>query len=250
MGLPIAILCIPLCWFSIVKILKPEQLDSSAYDSLRQAAEDAGKPTGFEVRALVMILALPVLWILGTWIPLLNVTTVAIIGLAIMMFPGLNLLTWDEFSKQVPWTIILMMGSVLSLGNIFSASGADKFVTNLFMSSGVADLNFTVFLLVTVAFIYLLHTIAPVGAAIISLFLPILIGICTTLGVSPAIPTMLLAFIVAGNFLLPVNPTLIVTYGEGYYTFGDMFKAGVIPAIIFCVCMVLWVPFICGVLGL
>ena len=78
----------------------------------------------------------------------------------------------------------------------------------------------------------------------------ILIGICTTLGVSPAIPTMLLAFIVAGNFLLPVNPTLIVTYGEGYYTFGDMFKAGVIPAIIFCVCMVLWVPFICGVLGL
>ena len=87
----------------------------------------------------------------------------------------------DEFSKQVPWTIILMMGSVLSLGNIFSASGADKFVTNLFMSSGVADLNFTVFLLVTVAFIYLLHTIAPVGAAIISLFLPILIGICTTL---------------------------------------------------------------------
>ena len=249
-GLPIAVLCIPLCWISIVKILKPEQLESSAYDSLRQAAADAGKPTGFEVRALVMILALPVLWIAGTWVPLLNVTTVAIIGLAIMMLPGLNLLTWDEFSKQVPWTIILMMGSVLSLGNIFSASGADKFVTNLFMGSGVADLNFTVFLLITVAFIYLLHTIAPVGAAIISLFLPILIGICTTLGVSPAIPTMLLAFIVAGNFLLPVNPTLIVTYGEGYYTFGDMFKAGVIPAVIFCVCMVLWVPFICGVLGL
>ena len=79
----------------IVKILKPEQLESSAYDSLRQAAADAGKPTGFEVRALVMILALPVLWIAGTWVPLLNVTTVAIIGLAIMMLPGLNLLTWD-----------------------------------------------------------------------------------------------------------------------------------------------------------
>ncbi|MEI3232623.1 MAG: hypothetical protein V8S24_16185 [Gordonibacter pamelaeae] len=29
-------------------------------------------------------------------------------------------------------------GPVLSLGNIFSASGADKFVTNLFMGSGVA----------------------------------------------------------------------------------------------------------------
>ena len=96
------------------------------------------------------------------------------------------------------------------------------------------------------------NALAAVGASfsLMNFITAILIGICTTLGVSPAIPTMLLAFIVAGNFLLPVNPTLIVTYGEGYYTFGDMFKAGVIPAVIFCVCMVLWVPFICGVLGL
>ena len=249
-GLPIAILCIPLCWFSIVKILKPEPIESSAFDKLRQAADEAGKPNAFEIRALIMILALPLLWILGSWIPILNVTTVAIIGLGIMFFPGINLLTWEEFSAQVPWSIILMVGSVLSIGGIFSSTGADQFVTNMFMNSGVTSLDFTLFLLVTVVFVYLLHTIAPVGAAIISLFLPILIGICVSLGVSPAIPTMLLAFIVAGNFLLPVNPTLIVTYGEGYYTFGDMFKAGVIPAIIFCVCMVLWVPFIAGVLGL
>ncbi|MEG0016229.1 MAG: SLC13 family permease [Gordonibacter sp.] len=249
-GLPIAVMCIPLCWISIVKILKPEPLEKVAFDALREKAAEAGKPTTYEIRALVMILALPVLWILGSWFPILNVTTVAIIGLAIMFIPGISLLTWDEFSKAVPWTIILMMGSVLSIGGMFSASGADKFITNLFMSSGVTSLDFTLFLLVTVIFVYLLHTIAPVGAAILSLFLPILIGVCAAVGVSAAVPTMLLAFIVAGNFLLPVNPTLIVTYGEGYYTFGDMFKAGVIPAVIFCVTMVLWVPFMCGVLGL
>ena len=166
-----------------------------------------------------------------------------------MFIPGINLLTWEEFSASVPWTIILMVGAVLSLGNMFSATGADVFVTNLFMSSGVASLNFTLFLLITVVFIYLLHTIAPVGAAIISLFLPILIGICTTLGVSPAIPRCCSPH--RGRQLPAAGEsTLIVTYGEGYYTFGDMFKAGVIPAIIFCVCMTLWVPFICGVLGM
>lgn len=249
-GLPIAVMCIPLCWISIVKILKPEPLEKEAFDALREKAAEAGKPTTYEWRALAMILVLPILWILGSWFPILNVTTVAIIGLAIMFVPGVSLLTWDEFSKSVPWTIILMMGSVLSIGGMFSASGADKFITNLFMNSGVTSLDFTLFLLVTVVFVYLLHTIAPVGAAILSLFLPILIGVCTAVGVSAAVPTMLLAFIVAGNFLLPVNPTLIVTYGEGYYTFGDMFKAGVIPAVIFCVAMVLWVPFMCGVLGM
>lgn len=116
----------PLCWFSLVKILKPEQLDQKAFDSLREAAAEAGRPTNYEVRALIMILALPVLWILGTWIPVLNVTTVAIIGLAIMFIPGINLLTWEEFSASVPWTIILMVGAVLSLGNMFSATGARR----------------------------------------------------------------------------------------------------------------------------
>ena len=197
-----------------------------------------------------MILALPVLWIAGTWVPLLNVTTVAIIGLAIMMLPGLNLLTWDEFSKQVPWTIILMMGSVLSLGNIFSASGADKFVTNLFMGSGVADLNFTVFLLITVPLIYLLHTVCPIGVAILGIFLPIMITLCAGFGVSPAVPTIALAVVVAGNYLMPVNPTVMLTYGEGYYTFGDMFKTGIVPSVALVLIMAAWMPFIVGVMGL
>ena len=60
-GLPVAIVCVPLCWFSIVKILKPEPIAKVGFDNLRQAGQDAGKPTGFEIRALIMIVALPVL---------------------------------------------------------------------------------------------------------------------------------------------------------------------------------------------
>lgn len=249
-GLPVAIVCVPLCWFSIVKILKPEPIAKVGFDNLRQAGQDAGKPTGFEIRALIMIVALPVLWILGSFIPVLNTTTVAIIGLGIMFIPGLDLLKWDEFVKQVPWTVILMMGSVMSLGDIVNATGGAQFVTDLFLGTGVASLDFTMFLLVCVIVVYLLHTVAPAGAAILSLFLPIMVGVCQSVGISPAVPTVLLAFIVAGNFILPVNPTVIITYGEGYFTAGDMAKSGTIPAIIFCVAMVLWVPFIVGVLGI
>ena len=249
-GLPVAIICIPLCWFSIVKILKPEKIDQVGFDELRTAGREAGAPSGFEIRALVMLLALPILWIAGSFIPVLNTTTVAIIGLAIMFLPGLDLLKWNEYVSQVPWTIILMMGSVMSLGDIVSATGAAKFVTDAFLSTGVAGLDFTLFLLICVVVVYLLHTIAPAGAAILSLFLPIMIGVCSSVGVSPAVPTTLLAFIVAGNFILPVNPTVLITFGEGYFTFGDMAKSGILPAIIFCVAMVLWVPFIVGVLGI
>ena len=249
-GLPVAIISIPLCWFSIVKILKPEKIDQIGYDNLRKAGEEAGKSTTFEKRALFMILILPVLWIVGSFVPVLNTTTVAIIGLAIMFLPGVNLLEWKEYVSQVPWPIILMMGSVMSLGDIVAATGAAQFVTDAFLSTGVAGLDLTLFLLVCVVVVYLLHTIAPAGAAILSLFLPIMIGVCASYGISPAVPTTLLAFIVAGNFILPVNPTVLITFGEGYFTFGDMAKSGIIPAVIFCVVMVLWVPFICGVMGI
>jgi sodium-dependent dicarboxylate transporter 2/3/5 len=72
---------------------------------------------------------------------------------------------------------------------------------------------------------------------------------CAGFGVSPAVPTIAIAVIVAGNYVMPVNPTVMITYGEGYYTFGDMVKTGFVPALVLCVVLTLWVPFIIGVLG-
>ena len=54
----------------------------------------------------------------------------------------------------------------------------------------------------------------------------------------------------AGNYLMPVNPTVMLTFGEGYYTFGDMFKTGLVPAVALIVLITFWVPFIVGVLGI
>ena len=73
---------------------------------------------------------------------------------------------------------------------------------------------------------------------------------CQGFGISTAAPTIALAVVVAGNYLMPVNPTVMLTYGEGYYTMGDMFKTGIIPAICLVVLMALWMPFICGVMGI
>ena len=100
------------------------------------------------------------------------------------------------------------------------------------------------------AIIYLIHTLCPIGPALLGIFLPILIPLCATFGISPAVPTIALAVVVAGNYIMPVNPTVMLTYGEGYYTFSDMIKTGIIPAIILVVLMALWMPFIVGVLGI
>lgn len=38
----------------------------------------------------------------------------------------------------------------------------------------------------------------------------------------------------------------MLTYGEGYYTFGDMFKTGIAPSIVLALLMAAWMPFIVG----
>ena len=88
------------------------------------------------------------------------------------------------------------------------------------------------------------------GVAILGIFLPIMITLCAGFGVSPAVPTIALAVVVAGNYLMPVNPTVMLTYGEGYYTFGDMFKTGIVPSFALVLIMAAWMPFIVGVMGI
>ena len=115
-GLPTAIVATLVCWICLVKIFKPEAINEECSASIREEAENAGKISAYEKKVLFMLVAMPVLWILGTWFPALDVTVVSIIGFVVMFMPGINILTWKQFEESVPWNIILMFGAILSLG--------------------------------------------------------------------------------------------------------------------------------------
>lgn len=249
-GVPLVIVMTPILWFFLTAIIKPEPISDDCLQGIRDDAAAATKIEPYDVKALAIILILVVLWIAGNWISVLNVTVVALIGLVVMFLPGMNLLTWKEFQDSVPWGIVLMCGTIMSIGGIVTATGGAKFLVDLVMGSGVTDLGFFLCMFILFAFVYALHTVCPIGAAILGIFVPIMITVCATFGVSPAVPTIALAITVAGNVLLPVNPTVMLTYGEGYYTFADMFKTGIVPAIILIFLLTLWVPFIAGAIGM
>lgn len=249
-GIPLVIVMTPILWFSITTIIKPEPISDECLQGVRDEAAASTKVEAYDIKALAIIVILVVLWIAGNWISVLNVTTVALVGLIVMFLPGMNLLTWKEFQSAVPWGIVLMCGTIMSIGGVVSATGGATFLANLVMNSGVTGMGFFLCMLLLFAFVYALHTICPIGAAILGIFVPILITVCASFGVSPAVPTIALAIAVAGNVLLPVNPTVMLTYGEGYYTFADMFKTGIVPAIILIVLVTAWVPFICGAMGI
>ncbi len=150
----------------------------------------------------------------------------------------------------MPWGIVIMCGTIMSMGGVVEATGGAAFLAGAISGSGVMDLGFFAAFALLLALIYLLHTVCPIGVAILGIFLPIMITLCAGFGVSPAVPTIALAVVVAGNYLMPVNPTVMLTYGEGYYTFSDMFKTGIVPSVALVLIMAAWMPFIVGVMGL
>ena len=83
-----------------------------------------------------------------------------------------------------------------------------------------------------------------------ALFVPVLAGFCVSSGVSPAVAPFAILFAFGGNFLLPINPLNMYSYAYGYFRFGDLFKAGVFPALILIVLDALWTPFVVGIVGL
>lgn len=186
----------------------------------------------------------------GASVSFLDWVIVALIGLTVMFLPGMQLLSWKEFQDAVPWGIVLMCGTIMSLGSVIESTGGAAFLAGLITNSGVMSLSSFAALALMLAFVYILHTVCPIGVAILGIFLPIMITLCAGFGMSPAVPTIALAVVVAGNYLMPVNPTVMLTYGEGYYTFGDMFKTGIIPSIVLVLLMAAWMPFIVGVLGI
>lgn len=249
-GLPIAVVMTPVLWFFITTVLKPEPITDSCLQGIRDEAAAAKKVEPYEIKALAIIVLLVALWIIGNWVSVFNVTVVAVVGLIVMFLPGMDLLTWKEFQESVPWGIVIMCGTIMTIGGVVQSTGGAAFLADLFMNSGVTNFGFLASMAILMTLVYLLHTICPIGAAILGIFIPIFITLCASFGVSPAVPTISLAIVVAGNVLLPVNPTVMLTYGEGYYTFGDMFKTGIVPAAVLIVLITLWVPFIVGVLGI
>ena len=249
-ALPVVIVMVPISWFFITLMIKPEPIDDSCLAGIREQAAAAKTVEPHEIKTIIVVLGLLVLWIVGNWVPVLNATVVALIGFGVMFLPGMQLLTWKEFQDAVPWGIVLMCGTIMSLGGVVESTGAAKFLADLIIESGVMSLSSFAALALILGLVYLLHTVCPIGPAILGIFLPIMITLCAGFGMSPVVPTISLAVVVAGNYLMPVNPTVMLTYGEGYYTFVDMFKTGIVPAIALVVLMAAWMPFIVGVLGI
>ena len=117
-GVPVSVVMLPVCWFFVVRAFPPERFPHEVVEGIIEQTESAGAATRRERKALAFVIMMPVLWIAGNWIPALNVTVVALFGLAATFLPGVRLLTWKEYQESVPWVVLVMVGSIFSMSGL------------------------------------------------------------------------------------------------------------------------------------
>ena len=248
-GLIIAVLLIPFCWVVICKVFPPEDLTEEE-TRLVSGEGDEGPLTSKDIKALIYMVVLIAGFVAGNWVPVLSNVNVIMIMLAVAFLPGIEIVSWKDFQDNVGWGVVLMVGGVMSMAGACSSTGAAAFLVNLLLSTGVLSLPIVLGLILIMAIAYIIHTFVPAAPALCALFVPPVMGYCVAAGVSPAIFAMLMGSVTAGSFLLPLSPPMMVSFSEGYYTSGELTKAGWLCAIVYVIVEVLVVFFVGGLMGL
>ncbi len=251
LGIPAAIILVPVGWVALVRIFKPEALSQQAVDAgITQADELPSMPRNEVAGVLVMLITL-VIWIAGSWVPALNTTVVSLIALGFMFFPGVDAIKFDDFLSDSPWGMMLLMMAVNVLVAALIATGAIEWLVGVVMSPMTAwPLLATIVALSVIA--CLLHNVIPAGPACAGLIAVPFATIVSSMGGNLAAVCVMVAWWSAIAFMLPLDGVPLLSYANKrkYFSFGDMLKTGWAPSLALVVITVTLTPATCALLGL
>lgn len=226
-ALPPTLLLLVLTWLLILLMYKPRNKE------LNLVMTKVPK-IGWKEWMIIATLALTVLgWLTES---LHKIPDAIVALLPAVVFFSLGLLGRKDF-RSLEWDVLILMGGGLALGKAVAESGLDKwFVNSLGMGSLHPIALFAGFVLITVV---LTNFISNTSAA--ALVIPLTAGLAGT-GNSMIVGIALAA---SASMLLPVStPPNAIAFGSGLLKVKDMFKTGIIVAIIaiaVVLCFGLWI---------
>ena len=157
-------------------------------------------------------------------------TSIIACGIAALMI-ALGVVDWKTLDTQTSWSMNIAMFGIVALGMTIYATGASDWI-----AGGIATLlGGQSFLFVVIAlglFAIIIHLLVPVNQALITILIPIAIGLATALDANPIFLALVVAFCVHIAILLPLDIVPLVIFPYGYYKMYEMIKPGIIISIL------------------
>ncbi len=186
-------------------------------------------------------------WIASSWVPAINITAAAIIGLALFFLPKADVMTWDEFSDSISWPTFFIAGTLISVADSVIKTGLSDYFAKLLFPGG-ARLSVFAAALVTAAVTFVFMAVLPSAPAVITILSPIIISFAQRTDVSPLVLLLTAALCVSNIYLLPLDAPLAAAYDRKAFGMFDLPKATIWLQLIMIAASAAWVPFICRML--
>jgi di/tricarboxylate transporter len=192
-----------------------------------------GSMTSPEWRALAIICTTTLLW-LTDGIHHLNPAIPALIGATALFLPVVGVLTWDDYENAAPWTIFLVTGSSLSLASSLQASGAAQWLAARAIGELPLDeLALVPLLAMLMLLVALVNVILPNRTAVLGITIPLVMSLAEPLGLNPLAAGLIVPIVAQTTIFYPVQlATALVTFRTRHYSAGELFRAGLLLALV------------------
>ena len=183
---------------------------------------------------------------IGVFVGALAIATVGLLPLPVAALLGALLvfvtrcITPEEAYSQINWRVLILMASMLGLGEAMEATGTAQFLAGLvtqFAGHAAPVWILTGFFALTVL---LTQPMGDQAATVV--VLPVAIRTAWQLGLNPRSFAMMIALAASCSLLTPLEPALLLVYGPGHYRFTDYVKVGIVPAMLIYAIAIMMVP--------
>lgn len=240
---PFIFILLPVTWFSLIKLYKPEPITQATYDETMKVVKDMGKISANEKKLVIILVVMFILWIMSTWIPQLNIAAIAWVGLAVMFLPGVNILTFEEFTQGVAWNVLLVIGGVVAIAAGISSTGGFSWLIAQCAPFFANTSDFLIYAFTSV-FSCLMHCIVPSGSAVAGVLTLPMMELAQMTGANATAIFHIVGWWAGTTFLLPVDSILLIVYSYGYTKLMDPLKAGIVPTLVLIILSVTISPWI------
>ena len=236
--------------FVVRALFKPE-MDSipGGLEYIDDELKKMGPLSTMEMKALLYFLLALALWSTDMWHGL-NSTMLAFVVSALILAPGIGVLSWKEAQKSIPWELFVYFGGVITLSNVLTKTKAFAWViTTLIDALGLQGIGMMPLMIGLMGFTIFSHVIWSTTTAMAGVMIPIYIGMATAFNF-PVVGFVLPQAILMGYALfLPFNTMgNIIMFGAGYYSVPEQLKAslavGLMAWILWAATAILWFPII------
>ncbi|MEM7443059.1 MAG: DASS family sodium-coupled anion symporter [Pseudomonadota bacterium] len=235
MGVPIAIVMLPLAWLLLTRVLYPAgsiEIGDTG-DVIRDQLASLGKISPGE-QIVGIIFALTALgWIFRG--PLADITgypitdTTVVLAAAILLFTipisrseRRFALDWDT-ARGLPWGVLLLFGGGLALAQGFQESGLAAWIGDTVAGVDVS----TILLIVIITAVIVFATELASNTATTATFMPVLAAVAVGLDLSPMLLTVPVAFAASMAFMMPVaTPGNAIVFSYPDLRVIDMARSG------------------------